>query len=52
LQHHQIEDVGFEEVELVRSLLDLENGPARVNLPGNRQARRREGQVRLALKGD
>lgn len=37
--------VGFREVELVRGLLDASdvNAPAKVNLPGNRHARRRAG---------
>lgn len=50
LQHHQISEAGFEEVELVRSLLDLETGPARINLSKNRQARRRAGKINLATQ--
>lgn len=39
-------DVGFAEVERVRSLLNL-HGPAKINLPGNRHARRRAGMIFL-----
>lgn len=48
LQHHQIADAGFNEVELIRSMLDVELGPARVNLSQDRQARRRVGKISLA----
>ena len=38
--------VGYEEVERVRSLLDVAaGGPAKVNLPGARHARRRAGKL-------
>lgn len=37
--------VGYEETESVRGLLDKETGPAKVNLPGNRHARRRNGKL-------
>ena len=50
LQHHRVMDAGFEEVEGVRSLLDLESKAARVNLPGNRQARRRSGQISITAQ--
>lgn len=41
----QIVDPGFEEVERVLSLLDAANGPAKINLPGDRHARRRAGEI-------
>ena len=45
LRAHGIADVGFEVIERVRSLLDAGNRPAKVNLPGDRHARRRAGQL-------
>ena len=42
LKNQGIEEPGFAEVERVASLLDPE-GPAKINLPGNRHARRRAG---------
>jgi len=45
LKLHQVTDPGFAEVERVRSLLDLKSGPAKVNLPGDRHARRRAGKL-------
>ena len=39
--------VGYQEVETVRALLDKEGGPAKVNLPGGRHARRRAGVLFL-----
>jgi tRNA(Ile)-lysidine synthase len=42
LKNQVIEEPGFAEVERTASLLDLE-GPAKINLPGNRHARRRAG---------
>ena len=41
LKIHQIQNAGFAEVERVRSLLDEREAPAKVNLPGDRHARRR-----------
>ena len=38
-----VSGVGYHEVERVRSLLDAEAGPAKVNLPGGAHARRRAG---------
>ncbi len=38
-----IAGVGYEEIERVRALLDASDGPAKVNLPGDRHARRRAG---------
>jgi tRNA(Ile)-lysidine synthase len=47
LRQAKIEEVGFAETSLVLSLLDLEKGPAKVNLPGRRYARRRAGAIFL-----
>ncbi len=38
----------YVEVESIRNLLDVDAGPARVNLPGDLQARRRSGKIMLA----
>jgi tRNA(Ile)-lysidine synthase len=46
LRHLQFPGAGFAEVEAVRALLDLQQGPARVNLPGNRFVRRSAGTLR------
>ena len=41
-----VDGVGYEEVERVRTLLDVAaGGPAKVNLPGGRHARRRGGKL-------
>lgn len=40
-----ITEVGFTEVERVRSLLDVDAGASKVNLPGGNHARRRRGEV-------
>ncbi len=48
LRCHAVSDAGYTEVELVRSLLEIEASPARVNLPGNLQARRRAGRITIA----
>lgn len=45
LRSHGVQDVGFGEVETVRSL--LEGDRAKVNLPGNRHARRRAKRLFL-----
>lgn len=37
--------VGYAEVERVRTLLDVSDGPPKVNLPGGRHARRRAGML-------
>lgn len=47
LRQAKIEEVGFAETSLVLSLLDMEHGPAKVNLPGRRYARRRAGAIFL-----
>jgi tRNA(Ile)-lysidine synthase len=45
LRSHEITDAGFAEVERVLSLLDPASGPAKINLPGNLHARRRQGKI-------
>lgn len=47
LRFHAITDAGFAEVERVLSLLDAASGPAKINLPGDRHARRRQGKIFL-----
>jgi tRNA(Ile)-lysidine synthase len=47
LRFRDIAEAGFAEVERVLSLLDSAEGPAKINLPGNRHARRRAGKVFL-----
>jgi len=47
LRHVNIPEPGFAETNLVLSLLDTRNGPAKVNLRGNRHARRRGGRLFL-----
>jgi tRNA(Ile)-lysidine synthase len=47
LRSASIEEVGFAETSLILSLLDVRNGPAKVNLPGGRHARRRAGTIFL-----
>ena len=45
LRAQNISDVGFDAIERVRSLADRDAQIAKVNLPENRHARRREGKV-------
>ena len=47
LRAQNISDVGFELIERVRSLVDRDVRIAKVNLPGNRHARRRAGKIFL-----
>ena len=47
LREADIPDPGFAETNLVLSLLDTRNGPAKINLRGNRHARRRAGSIFL-----
>ena len=47
LRRAGIEEAGFAETRLVLSLLDVSDGPAKVNLPGGRHARRRAGAIFL-----
>jgi len=46
LRRNRFTGTGFDEVEAVRTMLDLANGPARVNLPGNRFVRRTRSCLR------
>jgi tRNA(Ile)-lysidine synthase len=45
LGHQEVADVGFAMIESVRASLDVENGPAKVNLTRGRHARRRAGEL-------
>ena len=45
LRHHAVADRGFKMIERVRALLDVEHGPAKVNLTEGRHARRRAGEL-------
>ena len=47
LRAQNVSDVGFEAIERVRSLADLHVRIAKVNLPENRYARRRAGEIFL-----
>lgn len=46
LSRHRFTGIGFHEVEAVRAMLDTINGPACVNLPGNRFVRRSRAKLR------
>jgi tRNA(Ile)-lysidine synthase len=52
LRRAGIEEVGFAEIRLVLSLLDIRDGPAKVNLPGGRHARRRAGAIFMEPPND
>ncbi len=45
LREHGVGDIGFDLIESVRALLNTDAGPARINLPGDRHARRRAGEL-------
>ncbi len=47
LRAQGVRNVGFREIESVRGLLDTARGAAKVNLPGDRFARRRAGKLFL-----
>lgn len=47
LRSHEIRDAGYETVEQVRRLLDADHRVAKINLPGDRHARRRAGEIFL-----
>lgn len=47
LKEQGIAETGFAEVERVLTLLDAKTGPAKINLPEGRHARRREGKIFL-----
>ena len=51
LRARGVPDVGYEETERVRSLLDTAGGPAKVNLPGGHHVRRRAGVVFVETPG-
>jgi hypothetical protein len=42
-----VPDPGLAETRRVLTLLDVENGPAKINLPGHLHARRRGGEIFL-----
>ena len=43
--------IGYREVESVRALQDTAHGPAKVNLPGNRHVRRKQGHLFVEVSG-
>ena len=45
LRENAVADIGFELIESVRALLDPASGVAKVNLPGDRHARRKAGKL-------
>ncbi len=45
LRHHAVTNVGFELIESVRGLLQTKIGPAKINLPNDRHARRKAGEL-------
>lgn len=45
LREQSITDLSFDDVEQVRAMLDLESGPAKINLSRDRHARRRAGVI-------
>ncbi len=47
LRQASVPEPGFAETNLVLSLLDVRNGPSKINLPGNWHARRRAGHLFL-----
>lgn len=47
LRDNGVPEPGLQETRRVLSLLDVENGPAKVSLPGGAHARRREGVIFL-----
>ena len=47
LRQNRVPDPGLVETRRVLSLLDVENGPAKINLPGSLHARRRGGEIFL-----
>lgn len=49
LRRAGIQEPGARETHAVLSLLDIADGPAKVNLPGNRHARRRARRIFLTL---
>jgi len=51
LRERGVEEPGFEETRRVLALLDVANGPAKINLPGGIHARRRAGILFLEGEG-
>ncbi|MDQ6765201.1 MAG: tRNA lysidine(34) synthetase TilS [Verrucomicrobiota bacterium] len=47
LQSRKVTDIGFELVENVRALVDAQPTLSKINLPGDRHARRRAGEIFL-----
>lgn len=45
LRNHRVPTPGFAEAERLLTLLDVENGPSKINLPLGCHARRRAGQI-------
>ena len=45
LKRQDFPGIGFAEVEAVRAMCDLQHGPARLNLPGNRFVQRSGGRI-------
>ncbi len=50
-RHLQVPNVGFEEIEAARGLLEPGTPTAKINLPGNRHLRRREKRLFLEKSG-
>jgi len=48
LKHHAVPKISFDLVDQCLSLLDLENAPAKLNLPGNRHVRRKNKMLFIA----
>jgi len=51
LRSNGVPEPGLQETRRVLSLLDVENGPAKVSLPGKAHARRRGGMIFLEREG-
>ena len=45
LKEQKVAGISFDLVERVRALLDPQHGPAKVNLPDEKHARRRAGEL-------
>ena len=52
LEGRGVGGVGYREIEAVLGLFELDGGAAKVNLPGDRHARRRAGRVFCEPEGD
>ena len=51
LKSHSIPRLSFEKVEACLSLLDVANGPAKINLPGGHHARRQAKKLMIETSG-